>query len=407
MRRVRYAIDEAAALRAGAVRQGAELRMPCPAHDSSPETLALRDGATAPVWHCHAGCDPAVVRDALLAAGILVRRTGGDAARPDRPADRGAATPPWIRRVWDEAAPIGGTPADDYLRARGLAPPWPKALRWDASRARMIAPAVRDGRLRGLHATRLPGRERRSHGPVNGAAVRLAAVADGRLALAEGIETALAYTALAGIPTWAALSAAGLKNAPLPDGVQRLVIAADFDGAGLVAAEHLQRRARGAGIDVRIHPPAALRHRLGRRARGPDPASRRRLTPAGRASDPTPRRRGRDAPATSSRAGRGSRGPRRTRFPPGRPPPPASLPGQSRTRWPRAHAPPSRPRPNHRRPAALHRRQDAVLRRLATMFGSTDPSPAVHPAALPLEPRHGRAGRVDFGPQPDDLLRTG
>lgn len=255
MRRASYAIDEAAARAAGAVRQGGELRMPCPVHDSSPETLALRDGATAPVWHCHAGCDPAAVRDALLEAGVLVRRPGPEPVRAAGTPDGGAAPPSWIRRVWDAAAPIAGTPADAYLRARGLAPPWPRALRWDAARRRMIAPAVRDGRLRGLHATRLPGPERRSHGPVNGAAVRLAAVADGALALAEGIETALAYTALTGVPAWAALSAAGLKSAPLPDGVDRLVIAADFDGPGLVAAEHLQRRARGAGIDVRIDLP--------------------------------------------------------------------------------------------------------------------------------------------------------
>ena len=258
MPRTTYELDEAAARRAGAVPQGGELRMPCPVHDSSPETLALRRGRTAAVWHCHAGCDPAAVRDALLDAGILVRRPD-DAAHRIRRVAAVRTPPPWIRRVWDGAAPIEGTPAAAYLRTRGLEPPWPAALRWDAARSRMIAPAVRNGRLRGLHATRLPGRERRAHGPVTGAAVRLARVRHGILAVAEGIETALAYTALTGTPAWAALSAAGVRHAPLPDALEELVVAADFDGPGLVAAEQLERRARAAGIAVRIDLPPHYR----------------------------------------------------------------------------------------------------------------------------------------------------
>ena len=259
MRRTTYELDEAAARRAGAVPRGGELRMPCPAHDSSPETLALRRGRTAAVWHCHAGCEPDAVRDALLEAGILVRAAAPGPPGLARDPAPEPAPPGWIRRVWNAAAPIDGTPADAYLRGRGLAPPWPAALRWDASRARMIAPVVREGRLRALHATRLPGRERKAHGPVRGGAVRLAAMRGGTLAVAEGIETALAFTALTGTPAWAALSAAGMRHAPLPDGLERLVVAADFDGAGLTAAEHLERRARNAGVATRIAVPP--RHR--------------------------------------------------------------------------------------------------------------------------------------------------
>ena len=269
-----YELDEHAAVAAGAVRQGAELRMACPVHDSSPETLALRRGDAAPLWHCHAGCDPADVRDALLAAGILVRRTAD--ARVAKPAAASAATAPprWVRTAWHAAVPIAGTPADAYLRSRGLAPPWPAALRWDAARGRMIAPVVRDDALLGLHATALPGRRRRAHGPVKGGAVRLAPMRHGVLAVAEGIETALAYRALTGTPTWAALSSAGMRNAPLPQGLRQLVVAADFDGAGLAAAEHLERRAVETGITVRIDLPE--RHRtdwadvLAARTAGPE-----------------------------------------------------------------------------------------------------------------------------------------
>ena len=81
----------------------------------------------------------------------------------------------------------------------------------------------------------------------------------GVLAVAEGIETALAYAALTGTPTWAALSSPGMKHLELPGGLTWLAVAADFDGPGLVAAEHLERRARDIGIGVRIDLPS--RHR--------------------------------------------------------------------------------------------------------------------------------------------------
>ena len=75
------------------------------------------------------------------------------------------------------------------------------------------------------------------------------------LAVAESIETALAYAALTGTPTWAALSAAGMKHAELPDGLKWLAVAADFDGPGLLATEQLKRRARESGIAVHIVLP--------------------------------------------------------------------------------------------------------------------------------------------------------
>ena len=253
----RYQLDEQAARAAGAIQRGAELRLPCPVHDRSPETLALRQGRVGPIWHCHAGCDPADVRDALLAAGII-RPCGPDTADTTPRRQDTRKPPAWIARAWRSAIPITNTPAAAYLRARRLSPPWPAELRWDPRRRRMLARVILGDVLRGLHATALPSRERRTYGPVRGAAVRLAAF-DGLLAFAEGIETALAYSTLTGIPAWAALSSSGLQHAALPDGLQSLAIAADFDGAGLLAAERLERRARDAGIEVRIHLPP--RHR--------------------------------------------------------------------------------------------------------------------------------------------------
>ena len=234
MRDSPYTLDERAARAAGAVVRGAELRLPCPAHDSSPETLAIRQGDRAPVWHCHAGCHPVAVRNGLLAAGILVR-SGDPAPIRDVSADS-RSTPNWIAGAWNRGAPITRTPADGYLRARGLTPPWPRELRWDRERRRMLARVSLDGRLRGLHATSLPDRVRRTYGPVRGGAIRLAPMNGGVLAVAEGIETALAYAALTGTPTWAALSSAGMKHLELPDGLAWLAVAADFDRPGLLAS---------------------------------------------------------------------------------------------------------------------------------------------------------------------------
>ena len=254
----RYQLDDQAARAAGAVQRGAELRLRCPVHDSSPETLALRQGRLGPVWHCHAGCDPADVRDALLAAGII-RRCDPDAAHTTPRRQDTCKPPTWIARAWRDTEPIADTPAAAYLRTRCLSPPWPAELRWDPRRRRMLARILLGDIMRGLHATILPSRERRTYGPVRGAAVRLAAIDGGLLGIAEGIETALAYNLLTGIPAWAALSSAGVQHAALPDGLKSLAIAADFDGAGLLAAERIERRARDAGIEVHIDLPP--RHR--------------------------------------------------------------------------------------------------------------------------------------------------
>ena len=257
MRDSPYMLDERAARAAGAVVRGAELRLPCPVHDSSPETLAIRQGDRAPLWHCHAGCDPVAVRDGLLAAGILVRRGRFPSARA--PSADTRSPPSWLAGAWNGAVPIADTPAAAYLRSRSLTPPWPRELRWDSERRRMLARVSLRRQLRGLHATSPPDRQRRTYGPVRGAAVRLAAMDGGVLAVAEGIETALAYAALTGTPAWAALSSAGMKHLELPDGLRWLAVAADFDGPGLLAAEQLERRARDAGIEVRIDLPP--RHR--------------------------------------------------------------------------------------------------------------------------------------------------
>ena len=89
---------------------------------------------------------------------------------------------------------------------------------------------------------------------IAGAAVRLYPC-DTRLAVAEGIESALAAHIQTGWPVWAAISASGLKSLEIPAGVVEVQIFADHDIAGLDAAQALQHRLQGEGRTVTLIVP--------------------------------------------------------------------------------------------------------------------------------------------------------
>ncbi len=74
------------------------------------------------------------------------------------------------------------------------------------------------------------------------------------LAIAEGIETALAFARV--FPTvWACIDAGNLASFPVLDGIESLTICADHDEAGLRAAEVCAPRWYEAHREVRIHVP--------------------------------------------------------------------------------------------------------------------------------------------------------
>jgi putative DNA primase/helicase len=86
-----------------------------------------------------------------------------------------------------------------------------------------------------------------------GSAVRLMP-AGPKLAIAEGIETAMAVMKLFGLPCWAALDANKLERFEPPPNVEQLLIMADNDtnGTGQTAAEKLAKRL---SIKCEIHVP--------------------------------------------------------------------------------------------------------------------------------------------------------
>jgi putative DNA primase/helicase len=95
---------------------------------------------------------------------------------------------------------------------------------------------------------------------INGAAVRLYDPIDGRLGFAEGIANAMAARQLFGVPTWASLSANGMKTAVLPPDVDYVTIFADHDRshAGQAAAYALAQRLGRAGIRAEVKMPTVI-----------------------------------------------------------------------------------------------------------------------------------------------------
>lgn len=187
-----------------------------------------------------------------------------------------------IARVWAECVPlVPGDPVTLYLKRRGFGGVWPlpellrlhRALPYwhDGEKLgvfpAMVAPIIApDGRTVALHRTYLRSDGNKAEvpnvkkltgaaGPLAGACIPLFMPAQGCIGIAEGIETALAAWCPSGLPTVAAASAGNLAAWQWPAGVQRLVIFADHDRAGIEAAETLQGRALRAGLQSSVMTP--------------------------------------------------------------------------------------------------------------------------------------------------------
>ena len=201
-------------------------------------------------------------------------------ARLDRPAPPRSTVPAKadhsqeIARILAGCAALAGSVAEVYLQSRGLRDPASPDLLFNPDLADfetrrgwpgMVA-IVRDGAgapTGGIHRTYLlddgsgkapPGKK--MLGAVAGGSVRLSSLReDGHLGIAEGIETALSAETIFGIPTWAALSADGLRRWQWPEGVNRVTIFADAGEAGTQAAAALADRLNVAGIVNAILSP--------------------------------------------------------------------------------------------------------------------------------------------------------
>jgi putative DNA primase/helicase len=93
-----------------------------------------------------------------------------------------------------------------------------------------------------------------------GSAVRLGEVRDGRLGIAEGIETALCAAMRFQTTVWAAIGTGGLLHWVPPAGVDWVTIYADRDKnfAGQAAAYQLAHRLMLAGIEAAVEVPPSI-----------------------------------------------------------------------------------------------------------------------------------------------------
>lgn len=240
--------------------------------------LTLSDGRSGLLVHCkRTACD---FCDILAAAGVL----GGDYRAPD-PADFAKRTAEAkvqagrradaARNVWNETQPINDTPAEVYLRGRGISCPLPNRLRFhpqcwhgpSGARFPALVALVEGGEGFAVHRTflrpdgsgkaGLAGGDKLMLGATAGGAVRLSGGAS-RLAVAEGIESALSLLCglLAGpAQVWAALSTSGLRSLRLPEQIGQLVIAGDGDQPGREAVHALANRADALGWRVSLIDP--------------------------------------------------------------------------------------------------------------------------------------------------------
>ena len=282
-------------------REGAEWRVGSVQGETGKSLGVHLSGAKAAVWRDFASAEGGDGLDLVQAAkGFATKREaiawakgwlgmeGGEPAErraraPDRsraqrqhqPHGRDGADQRYelARRIWRESKPALGTPVATYLKGRGITLPPPPSLRFHSALrhaptaldlAVMVA-AVQapDGKLCAIHRTFLRA-DGRGKAPVSkpkmmlgrcaGGAVRLAR-SNGRLAICEGIETALSVQQETGVPTWAALSAPGMVGLILPLGIRDVTLAPDGDEAGERAAREAAKRFVREGRRVHIARP--------------------------------------------------------------------------------------------------------------------------------------------------------
>jgi putative DNA primase/helicase len=190
-----------------------------------------------------------------------------------------------LGRIWAESQP-GARRLRQYFEFRGLCVMPPDTLRlhpsleyWNNGKSYgkfpcMVAMITRGGELVGIHRTFLdsdgPGKapvlkSKRSNkcvDTISGGAIQLyAPELNQPLALAEGIESALAVHEITGLPAWSCINSTMLGKAQLPDSINCIIIGADKDRsrAGQKSADNLARRLVDEGREVKISlPPMSI-----------------------------------------------------------------------------------------------------------------------------------------------------
>jgi putative DNA primase/helicase len=200
----------------------------------------------------------------------------GDVGEAEREIPRKEVSRDAMRRLWNGASRIEGTPGELYFKSRGLQAPG--CLRYspqvwyakDASAPAILAKVAspegqcvnlyrifitRDGEKAAMDS---PKKMMRASVPP-GAAVRLYPRGS-TLGIAEGIENAIAASAMFEMPVWATLGTAFMERFVVPEGVEDLVVFADNDKnmSGQKAAYVLAHHVAMNGISVKVEIPSCV-----------------------------------------------------------------------------------------------------------------------------------------------------
>ncbi len=238
----------------------------CPAHADKRPSLSLRQGDRGILVTCFAGCTREDILRELGRIPVKQRYSYTD------PASQGAGN---VQRLWDDGRPVQGTLAERYLQQRQLVP-LAQDLRFHPRCPYRPRPfttfhpalliAVREGpKLRAIQRIFLdPATSHYTAKLMLGRPFRGAWQGAGQgstiLALAEGFETAHAFTLLNRVPCWASLGARRFDQIRLPDGLTRLILAYDNDAEGRRARDLAEQAyARPSLLIERMPPPAGFK----------------------------------------------------------------------------------------------------------------------------------------------------
>lgn len=261
----------------------------CVAHDDKRPSLRLRDGDKDGklLVRCEAGCEPREILSELRRRGLLAddEPAGNHPQDEERSRQIHESAERTRRRneeraleIWRASVRATGTPAELYLRRRGIVKPIPPSLRYHVGLRHpdtgAVFPAMVAGvqdqarRIRGIHRTfitadglKAPVADQKlSLGPIAGGAIRLCAAAP-ELAIGEGIETALSFMQATDLATWAALSTSGMCSIVLPPlplaATVYLCVDLDENHAGEKAAARAAERLVAEGRAVKLAMPLA------------------------------------------------------------------------------------------------------------------------------------------------------
>ena len=261
-------------------KSGHEYKARCPFHSDRTPSLTLYQSKAGWRWQCF-GCG--LGGDVIDWLAALHRLPVADAARMlaggNVPSIHVATPPPAdkahkgieARKVWANALPIAGTPAEAYLRRRNIDIGLPDCLRFARLRFAgevrpMLIAAVAgpDNRVQAIHRIVLKddgskadldgGKVKYSLGPVMGGAMRLTPAANGML-VCVGIEDALTLLQQQGQAVWAVTGDVALPAVQLPAGVCSVVVAHDNDASGRAAGKKAANKLASEGRQVRLIQP--------------------------------------------------------------------------------------------------------------------------------------------------------